>query len=139
MANEERNAGPALDGTMNALLTLDERDGLLDRLAVAGLRGGTMIERIKGEVLLWAALPPEQRAGDADPDALVAIVLALRGRRGPAEAGRCQAASQGNTTAMGPVARRLVKLGRFFRCVQRTKRGVRGAETGVGGRFCHRH
>ena len=91
-----------------------------------------MIERAKGHVLLWADLPDAQRAGDDDEDVVAVLVLGLCGRRLPDSAARCEAASQGNTTTLSE-ARHLVKTGRFFRCIQRRKRGV------PDGRFCGRH
>lgn len=91
-----------------------------------------MIERAKGQVLVWADLPEGQRAQDSDADVVVPLALTLRGRSVPLDAVRCEAASQGNTTDCG-LTRHLVKAGRFFRCVQRRKRGL------ADGRFCVRH
>lgn len=92
-----------------------------------------MIERAKGQVLVWAELPEAQRARDSDPDAIIATTLALRRRPMPPAAERCEAASQGNTSDQGSSLYQLAKTGRFFRCVQRKKRGLPDA------RFCHRH
>jgi hypothetical protein len=87
-----------------------------------------VIERAKGQVLMWAFLPDDQRAADDDLDVKGFLQLV------PSDAERCEAASQGNYAQMGESGYRLVKTGRFFRCVQRRKRYGQG-----GGRFCHRH
>ncbi len=92
-----------------------------------------MIERKKGQVLVWAELPEGQRAKDSDLDAIVARTLGHARRSIPPDAERCEAASQGNTSDIRGGFYQLVKAGRFFRCVQRKKRNAASA------RFCGRH
>lgn len=93
-----------------------------------------MVERQKGCVLLWADLPEGQRALDGELDTILARTLGHDRRPIPPDAERCQAASQGNTSDIRAGFYRLVKAGRFFRCVQRRKRHGQGLL-----RFCGRH